>query len=95
MQAEVDGYFAKLNSWGQWGHDDRRGTLNLITPQKRQTAMQRCLSSTAQAWVEHVPQDIAQDIAHRPPWADHPLERVHNMVKGVLDICRPCVRGSY
>jgi len=39
-QAEVDGYFDKLNNWGRWGSDDRRGTLNLMTPQKRQAAMQ-------------------------------------------------------
>lgn len=39
-QAEVDGYFETLNNWGRWGHDDRRGTLNLITPDKRQAAMQ-------------------------------------------------------
>jgi kynurenine formamidase len=39
-QAEVDGYFAKLNNWGRWGPDDRLGTLNLITPEKRQAAMQ-------------------------------------------------------
>jgi kynurenine formamidase len=38
-QAEVDGYFAKLNNWGRWGQDDRRGTLNLITAAKRQDAM--------------------------------------------------------
>jgi hypothetical protein len=36
---EVDGYFDKLNNWGRWGKDDRRGTLNLITPEKRQAAL--------------------------------------------------------
>ena len=39
-QAEVDGYFDKLNNWGRWGSDDRRGTLNLITSHKRQAALQ-------------------------------------------------------
>jgi kynurenine formamidase len=41
--AEVDGYFEKLNNWGRWGSDDRRGTLNLITPAKRQAALQLSL----------------------------------------------------
>jgi kynurenine formamidase len=39
-QAEVDGYFDRLNNWNRWGSDDRRGTLNLITPAKRRAAMQ-------------------------------------------------------
>jgi kynurenine formamidase len=38
--AEVEQYFDRLNNWGRWGNDDRRGTLNLITPEKRRAAMQ-------------------------------------------------------
>ena len=38
-QAEVEGYFERLNNWGRWGDDDQRGTLNLITPEKRATAV--------------------------------------------------------
>lgn len=38
--AEVDGYFDKLNNWGRWGQDDGCGTLNLITAEKRQAALQ-------------------------------------------------------
>ncbi|MGE0821627.1 MAG: cyclase family protein [Candidatus Binatia bacterium] len=34
-QAEVEKYFERLNNWGRWGTDDQRGTLNLITPEKR------------------------------------------------------------
>lgn len=35
---EVRGYFSSLSNWDRWGHDDRRGTLNHITPQARQRA---------------------------------------------------------
>ncbi|MGE0680530.1 MAG: cyclase family protein [Candidatus Binatia bacterium] len=38
-QAEVEGYFERLNNWGRWGNDDQRGTLNLITPEKRAGAV--------------------------------------------------------
>ncbi len=38
-QAEVEGYFKKLNNWGRWGQDDERGTLNLITSKKQAAAM--------------------------------------------------------
>jgi kynurenine formamidase len=34
----VEGYFKELNNWGRWGHDDQRGTANLITPAKRAQA---------------------------------------------------------
>jgi kynurenine formamidase len=39
-QTDVDSYFARLNNWNRWGADDRRGTLNLVTPDKRRAAMQ-------------------------------------------------------
>jgi kynurenine formamidase len=38
-QAEVEGYFKRLNNWGRWGNDDQRGTLNLITPEKQAAAV--------------------------------------------------------
>jgi kynurenine formamidase len=38
--AKVDSYFDTLNNWHRWGADDQRGTLNLITPEKRRAAMQ-------------------------------------------------------
>ena len=37
-QDRVDVYFKELNNWGRWGNDDQRGTVNLITPAKRQAA---------------------------------------------------------
>ncbi|MFJ8927591.1 cyclase family protein [Streptomyces sp. NPDC102364] len=30
--AEFDKLAEKVNNWGRWGHEDERGTLNLITP---------------------------------------------------------------
>jgi hypothetical protein len=38
-QAEVEGSFDKLNNWCRWGEADQVGTLNLITPEKRQAAL--------------------------------------------------------
>ncbi|WP_194908860.1 cyclase family protein [Catenulispora rubra] len=34
----VIGYFDTLSNWGRWGADDRLGTLNLITEDKRREA---------------------------------------------------------
>ncbi len=46
-QDEVVGYFQTLSNWGRWGAEDRLGTLNLITPQKRvQAAAIACRSAS-------------------------------------------------
>ena len=37
-QDRADSYFKDLNNWGRWGDADQRGTVNLITPAKRQAA---------------------------------------------------------
>jgi kynurenine formamidase len=33
--ADIDAMFEAVSNWGRWGEDDQRGTLNLITPEKR------------------------------------------------------------
>jgi kynurenine formamidase len=38
-QSYVEGYFKQLNNWGRWGDGDQKGTVNLITPAKRQSAL--------------------------------------------------------
>jgi kynurenine formamidase len=38
-QDRVEGYFKELNNWGRWGDTDQRGTVNLITPGKREAAL--------------------------------------------------------
>ena len=37
--AQVQRWMTELSNWGRWGKDDQLGTLNLITPQKRQQAL--------------------------------------------------------
>src|SRR5690242_4880222 len=37
-KADIDGMMKSLSNWGRWGADDQRGTLNLITPEKRKQA---------------------------------------------------------
>jgi hypothetical protein len=38
-KAQVERWMTELSNWGRWGKDDQLGTLNLITPQKRQQAL--------------------------------------------------------
>jgi kynurenine formamidase len=38
-KADVDRWMTELSNWGRWGKDDQLGTLNLITPAKRKSAL--------------------------------------------------------
>ena len=37
-EAQFEAWQTELSNWGRWGRDDELGTLNLITPAKRQAA---------------------------------------------------------
>ena len=39
-KADIDGLVEELSNWGRWGKDDQLGTLNLITQEKRNQAVQ-------------------------------------------------------
>jgi hypothetical protein len=38
-EAQFEAWQTELSNWGRWGKDDELGTLNLITPAKRMTAL--------------------------------------------------------
>ena len=38
-RAQTQRWMTELSNWGRWGKDDQLGTLNLITPEKRQQAV--------------------------------------------------------
>src|SRR5262249_4203377 len=54
-QDRLEGYFKELNNWGRWGHDDQRGTANLVTAVKR--AQATALGRTGRT--VSLPRDIA------------------------------------
>jgi kynurenine formamidase len=62
-QDRVEAYFKELNNWGRWGHDDQRGTLNLITPARRQAAL--ALVRTGRTV------SLARDVVPRPVYMYH------------------------
>jgi kynurenine formamidase len=64
-QAEVEKYFERLNNWGRWGNDDQRGTLNLITPEKRAAAVALARSGRVVS--------LARDITPQPTLDYHML----------------------
>jgi kynurenine formamidase len=57
-RAEALEVFARCSNAGRWGADDERGTLNLITPEKRRAA--------ARLVVEGVPVSLGADVDTEP-----------------------------
>lgn len=46
-RAQFDQWMQDISNWGRWGTDDERGTLNLITPEKRIEASQLVQDGTS------------------------------------------------
>src|SRR5262245_32010122 len=38
-KAMVDTWMTQLANWGRWGKDDQKGTINLLTPERRKRAL--------------------------------------------------------
>ena len=51
-EQEVKSYIRDRRNWGRWGKDDQRGTLNLITAEKRKQAL-RLARETRPALFDH------------------------------------------
>ena len=70
-QATFARWIAELSNWGRWGKDDQKGTLNLITPERRLAA--------AKLVREGVPVSLAHDtLAEQTEWNPNPF--AHQMV---------------
>ncbi len=43
-------WMTELSNWGRWGKDDQKGTLNLITPEKRKQALKLVKDGVSVFW---------------------------------------------
>ena len=69
---DIEVLIKELSNWGRWGKDDQRGTLNLITPQKRLQA----------ARLVKLGQSVSlARIAETGMAADNPSPYFHTMLK--------------
>ncbi len=46
-QEDMEKWKVQLSNWGRWGKDDQKGTLNLVTPEKRKEAAALVKDGTA------------------------------------------------
>lgn len=57
----VDKWMTDLSNWGRWGADDQRGTLNLITPEKRKAALKLVRDGISVSLAHTIEKDQAPD----------------------------------
>ena len=66
---DVDRLVKELSNWGRWGKEDQLGTLNLITPEKRQQAAKLVKRGVSVSLAHNVEKSKAPDnprpFAHR------------------------------
>lgn len=58
---QVDRWMTDLSNWGRWGKDDQKGTLNLITPEKRKEALKLVRSGISVSLAHTIEKDPAPD----------------------------------
>lgn len=75
-ETEFATLFEKVSNWGRWGSDDQRGTLNLITPEKRRQAAALVKSGVSVSLAHPIIEGTAPDIA----WAFNKLNKGNKLV---------------
>ncbi len=65
-EEEVIRYMDTLSNWGRWGPDDELGTLNFITPEKRQRAAQLVRDGVTVTCSRPIVTDITADTTFQP-----------------------------
>lgn len=59
--AQIAKWMTELSNWGRWGKDDQRGTLNLITPEKRKAALRLARDGVSVSLAHTVDKEQAAD----------------------------------
>ena len=58
---DVDKLVSKISNWGRWGAEDQRGTLNLISAEKRREAAALVKNGISVSLAHHLETDVAAD----------------------------------
>jgi kynurenine formamidase len=72
-KAEIESYLKEKNNWGRWGRDDQKGTVNLITAQKRAAAAKLVRNGRAVSLSRPFPK---QPAPNNPTPAQHFMRRL-------------------
>jgi kynurenine formamidase len=64
-EAQVLEWMTSLSNWGRWGHDDQKGCLNLITPEKRKQAATLVRDGISVSCARPITTEITPDITYQ------------------------------
>jgi len=65
-EAQVREYLKTLSNWGRWGSEDELGTINLITPAKRQAAARLVTQGESVTCARPITTDITPETTVQP-----------------------------
>jgi kynurenine formamidase len=57
----IDRWMTELSNWGRWGKDDEKGTLNLLTPDRRRRALSTAREGTSVSLSHNYIEESAED----------------------------------
>jgi hypothetical protein len=89
-EAQFEAWQTELSNWGRWGRDDELGTLNLITPAKRRSAMALAKEGAPVSLAANVFTEKASDVPCPAEWAMTSATQT-----GATDrVAFPCIHGA-
>src|SRR5262245_25995434 len=88
--AEYERWQGELSNWGRWGKDDELGTLNLITPAKRKSAVALVREGVSVSLASNASTEKGVDVPCPIEWA-----MVTASDQGATDrVGFPCIHGA-
>src|SRR5215468_11607505 len=89
-EAQFEAWQTELSNWGRWGRDDELGTLNLITPAKRQAAFALVKEGVPVSLSTNTFTEKAVDVPCPAEWG-----MTSSSQTGATDrIAFPCIHGA-
>src|SRR5215471_450601 len=89
-EAQFEAWQTGLSNWGRWGRDDELGTLNLITPAKRQAAFALVKEGVPVSLSTNTFTEKAVDVPCPAEWAMSTAT-----LTGATDrVAFPCIHGA-
>src|SRR5262245_57180709 len=89
-EAQYEAWQKELSNWGRWGKDDELGTLNLVTPAKRRSAMALVKEGVPVSLAANAFTEKASDVPCPAEWG-----MTSATDSGATDrVAFPCIHGA-
>src|SRR6201996_1676169 len=89
-EAQFEAWQTELSNWGRWGKDDELGTLNLVTPAKRMSALALVKEGVPVSLSTNGFTEKAVDVPCPAEWA----MTTHSDTGATDRVAFPCIHGA-